>query len=209
MDKIIAIPEELIPSFTNLMRWWCKNKHLVPEHRRRSKGGGSGGSKSVWMEVIRGLVRADVVNEIAGYDFYLLRLVGLDITEIELFSAQEYPVGSIVKAAGWTTWDDSELEIIYRAKLVTGGDGSPNSSEFWEPIDLIVNKPYQYEGHANDDLRNYIPWFPVGSVVPVIKRNINDTDTWFIDAALIYTGPIGNCSICWDEDSNKAITVYR
>jgi len=70
--------------------------------------------------------------------------------------------------------------------------------------EIEVSAPFiTYDGDG--DLRHYIPWFPVGSGVEVIKED----GIWYIKETLIYVGDDEDSSLRWNETDERAMAVWK
>ena len=79
--------------------------------------------------------------------------------------------------------------------------------------DITIDRALGYEGYGEDgeDIRNYAPWFGVGTIVP-IAQHYDETEEalkWFIHASVLFIGEPANRSIDIYESSLRTMAVWK
>jgi len=83
-------------------------------------------------------------------------------------------------------------------------DGSP----------IQIDRAIGYEGYGTNDakdIRNWIPWPPIGSIVQIVEKEDEEAEgkKWFIASpSMIYTGPESQTSIRHNESNGCAEVVW-
>ena len=91
-----------------------------------------------------------------------------------------------------TTCIDYTSQDTYTLEIVSSGE------------EIEVDAPY-VTCNGDGDLRHYMPWFPVGSGVQVIKED----GIWYIKETLIYVGDDEDSSLRWNETDERAMAVWK
>ena len=88
----------------------------------------------------------------------------------------------------------------YGVKLSTE-DGIVSGSE------ITINKVIGAEqyGTGYDDMRNYLPWYPIDAIILITKR---DGD-WHLDMPMVYCGEEEDASLRWNENEKRAMAVFK
>ena len=148
-------------------------------------------------------------TEYLGFDYYTLRLVNS--------SYEDWDAVMIYNE------DDLVLEdnLLYRA-LQTSVGVQPNVATGWETfweLQEEIRIKYAIGGYIADDeierdLRNCVPWFEVGSIVPIIKLNDGSADTYKILQTLQYTGEPNYSSLRYNDNAetqngNRTMAVFK
>lgn len=65
---------------------------------------------------------------------------------------------------------------------------------------IMIDRAIGYEGYGTAearDIRNWVPWWPVGSLVQIIERwdEAAAANKWFLDMQMFYAGPESEASI--------------
>lgn len=84
-------------------------------------------------------------------------------------------------------YDSSSDGYTVRKLILVGQDWQEDTE------DLTVKRALGYEGYSDDeakDIRNWVPWWPVNSIVRIIERwdDVDNQMRWFIAEPMIYTG---------------------
>ena len=84
-------------------------------------------------------------------------------------------------------YDSSSDGYTVRKLILVGQDWQEDTE------DLTVKRALGYEGYSDDeakDIRNWVPWWPVDSIVRIIERwdDVDNVMRWFIAEPMIYTG---------------------
>jgi len=166
-----------------------------------------------WMEIVQAPLYADAESEDYpdGISYYLGRFVDDDYS---LWVQNViYHTGDTIKIV-----DDSitpTLDRAYKALKdhtsypVTKPYFGANWEEYWEVIDvnLYLIGTEEDEGYPNVDVRNYIPWYEIGEIVPVIYKA--DDKKYYIWQTFTRVGEETARSLEWNKDYNRAMAVYR
>lgn len=95
--------------------------------------------------------------------------------------------------------------IVQRATVNEGqwvGDGN----------DIEIVRALGYEGYGTDalDIRNWLPWYPVNSIVRIIQHYdaTAQESVWFIAESMLYGGPEHNSSLRYNEDAQQSEAVW-
>ena len=104
----------------------------------------------------------------------------------------------------------TSIEAGKKSTLATKPNNN-SSNPWWELVPDTVLRGLAREGDSMYccagylDLRNFVPWFQVGDIVPVIQM---DGD-FYIDQTLTFCGSAANCSIRWNETEGRMMAVYK
>jgi len=138
-------------------------------------------------------------------------LIDCDSPETAVRLAEKYKADSVQRTYGsltvWLTPKQAEaiwkepgvlhvvlaserLKDYYLVKRATVSNGQwiPDGSD-----EITVKRALGYEGYSDDeakDIRNWVPWWPVNSIVRIIERwdDVDNQMRWFIAEPMIYTG---------------------
>ena len=85
-------------------------------------------------------------------------------------------------------YDTSKDYYLVKRATVSNGQWIPDGSD-----EITVKRALGYEGYSDDeakDIRNWVPWWPVNSIVRIIERwdGVDNQMRWFIAEPMIYTG---------------------
>lgn len=67
-----------------------------------------------------------------------------------------------------------------------------------DTIPITIDRALGYEGYVDaTDIRNWVPWWPVGSLVQIIERwdEAAAANKWFLNMQMFYAGPESEASI--------------
>jgi len=188
---------------------------MIQKTKAPSFGGGEttpGAAEIIYATVIESLVRANPESESLpnGRSYYTLRLL-TDTTAV--YNAETHYA---LNATALYTPSGAPAASLYKCILVDlpadpaehtyqVGHQPDTSPTYWEKQDEIkVEKAIGKIGTLID-LRSFIPWYPVGQIVPVIEVGI----VWYIDETLIYCGPDDSASLRWNETEGRAFACYK
>ena len=132
--------------------------------------------------------------------------------------------GSTTTTTGETTlWAVIKQGLVYNE---AGGDtytlnlitfDNPSTGGYTEGSEITIDRALGYEGYYNSgadtndlDLRNYVPWYSVGSIVKVLERYdlLAEEEIYFIDLPIAYTGEETIASLRWDSDTGIVQAVW-
>ncbi len=172
---------------------------------------GGGASAMKWAKITRSLMYADPENPIeelqAGVSEYWGRF-------LEAATPDAWAEGTVYEE------DDEVLfnNHIYTKTDIEAGEqatqatkpSSNSSNNWWTIKEDAVLKGLAREGDGAftpslGDLRDYTPWFAVDDIVPVIER---DGD-YYIFQTVTPCGDDAHCSLRWNEESGRAMAVYK
>lgn len=159
-------------------------------------------------EVIGGLKYPDPENEDPdlrmGIDHYICRLFDSEYTEWESGPTISYICGDL----------HLYNNKLYRCLLDHGPPVSvaenPEATEgtLWESQEEVNPIPLAREGDSTDykgDLRNFLPWFEVGDIVPLVERE----GVWYFNLQMFQSGDEENSSLRWGEKARRVMAVYK
>lgn len=135
---------------------------------------------------------------VSTYTCYELPNTGVDYDAYD--AGTEYSDGDIV------VYNDMCWEYI-NATPATGQ--TPAEDAYWSELDTIsITKAIGIEDTIDGetfDLRNCVPWFPVGSRFAYVTiDSVN-----YVYSHLTYAGPDEECSVRWNEDEDRAMAVFK
>ncbi len=91
---------------------------------------------------------------------------------------------------------------------------SVNTSGAWvgDGTNITIDRALGYEGYdANaTDIRNWLPWFKVGSIVRIVSRwDAAEADTiWYLDEPLKYVGGESTSSFRHNSETGHIVAVW-
>jgi hypothetical protein len=95
-------------------------------------------------------------------------------------------------------------KAVESSTTVNGWEGDGN--------DIEIDRALGFEGYPEDakDIRNWNPWYEIGSIVKIVQRFDNETseEKWFLDMPLMYTGPETTASLRHDVTNNHIEAVW-
>gem|GEM_PF-2241186 len=82
-----------------------------------------------------------------------------------------------------------------------------------DTIDIAIDRVLGYEGYPNPaglDIRNYIPWYKVNSIVRIVQQwdVAAGALKWFLDMPLIFAGAETDASLRWNPTDGLAQAVW-
>jgi hypothetical protein len=177
---------------------------------------------------------------LSGQKEYIVLLLG-DDTEIyddgETYDVDDYCIFEIL--ADTSPMIESYAEVGYGYQLkykCKTAVTSPEAFQYtkWELVDDYAEGQWEIDrafswdetslkrvgedsGDTNDiDLRNHIPWFEVGSTIPIKNYTLDDdgssseTTTYHLFAqTFIYVDEAANSSISWNQEDSRAMCIFR
>lgn len=122
-------------------------------------------------------------------------------------------IPSTTSTGGTTTSTASTVwGTVTQALEYDDGAKSYYTLELSDETEVTVRRAIGYQGYADDealDLRNYMPWFVVGSVVPlVLDPSDPSSGEYMLNLCLNYIGPEEECSLRWNEDDERSQAVW-
>jgi len=89
-----------------------------------------------------------------------------------------------------------------------------DSSGVKSGTDITIDRALGYEGYdaAGTDIRNFMPWFEVGSIVPIAKHydSAEDGMKWFINLSMVFIGlPVDRSLDIYEADDRRAMAVWK
>jgi len=153
-------------------------------------------STIIQAKIIQALSYDNAVTQTAGKKYYKLRPIESNYEEWVPFIT--YNKDNHVLEGG----------VLYVAtKTSTGvrpGDTS-GWAEFWSIVEEItVQYSIGNRTRMTHDLRNYIPWFEVNEIVPLISIE----NEYYIFQTLIYTGQPDEASLRYNDDEKRTMAVF-
>ena len=80
-------------------------------------------------------------------------------------------------------------------------------------VNIVIDRAIGYEGHGSDatDIRYFMPWFGVGSRIPISQHYDDDASAmkWFINLAMAFVGKPSDRSIDIEEETTADQSEYR
>ena len=211
MARNYLIGERDYNCIQEIMRWWYRNKNFANKFRQHRYQSGSATASLKLVKVIRSLRYADDTSDpedmpVAGFDDYVCR----DITSSysDWLDSTEYLVDQSV--LGEPEFDLDTKDRLYvciaphTATALTKPDSGANWETVWTRSTEIQPTALAAESETVD-LRDYIPWFAVDDIVPIIQRS----DIWYFDQTLTRVGAANECSLRWNQDDNRAMAVFK
>jgi len=166
LNEVIDVVNALVRKNMDVVQ---KRKTLDEVPRKR--GGGSTFTRITWARVIRPLSYPDPSAEdgsieFTGRSYYICR----DISN----SYTVWAVGQVVAIDDHRTYDD----ILYKAKIAhtTTLETRPDThSGYWEEVEEIkILYAWGYDNTSRGiDLRDCVPWFEKGEIIPLCKRTFS------------------------------------
>lgn len=82
-----------------------------------------------------------------------------------------------------------------------------------DTVDITIDRVLGYEGYespAGIDIRNYVPWYKLNSIVRIVQQWDVTAGAlkWFLDMPMIYCGSETVRTLAWSEDDNVAHAVW-
>jgi hypothetical protein len=182
---------------------------------RAVRSGASGGSTIVWAQIVQSLLYADPASFslAAGRGYYNVRLVGDGTPTYN--PTDHYALNA-------TCIDDDNLK--YQSILVDlpvspatatyqTGHKPSTSPTYWEQIDDIrieyaLGYDYPILG-VTPDMRLFVPWFPVNTIVPVITKVVDSVTRYYINLGMTYGGTDAQSSLRWNQIDGRAMACYK
>ena len=161
--------------------------------------GGSGSGTAAWAVIIEMPSYPDPMasqdsEAYLGRGWYTVRLVGSTLNVWNVATA--YLADAIVVYP-----EDSALS--YKAKRNNLNAVPDTSPDDWEQMEDIRIQ-YAIGAEATDDdtardIRNCVPWFTVGQIIPLVSRTVNSSTRYYIKQTLAFTGEPEDSSIRFDD----------
>ena len=176
-------------------------------------GGGGGGTAStaLFATVIEQPSYADPTaaptsEAFSGRSWYTVRLLGTTFTDWVDNTA--YTAGQSV------VYTDNVLYVCTADHTSSfSSDLIPTNTGLWVKseeirISYVLGNEQELDSTAID-IRNHIPWFRVGEVVPVTTRVVDDVTRYYLNMTLTYGGEALDSSLRWNDEEQKAQAVFK
>jgi hypothetical protein len=188
---------------------WKENGTGTKNALVRFGGGGGGGLTIEWGTVIEMPIYADPASFSlsGGQAYYTVRDIG---STYSVYSSATY-----YALNAQCLWPATPTGLLYNCIKV---DENNNTNQHGHEPDISPTYwQKQSEIHIDNalgadgfDIRLFTPWFTIGSVVPIVNRNVSGVGTrYYIWAAMQYGGTSDQASIRWNATDNRAMACYK
>lgn len=109
-------------------------------------------------------------------------------------------------------------KLLYKANTDIGTPESFQHSK-WDLVTTFAEGQWEIEKaigfdetsakRPSEDMRDMMPWFEVGSTVPIIKYILDEVDYQLFAQTFIYIDESDSSSISWNGDESRAMAVFR
>lgn len=141
----------------------------------------------------------------AGLSYYTLRLLTSSVTAWE--DGEVIDLGSTPLV--YRAYPDEDGELFKALQSMTCGAGNVptphDDNDYWELMDEVrVDHVLGFDEAGAVDMREFIPWLPVGTVTKVVSRQVDEATRYYIDDGFTYIGGSDDKSITWFEQDGRA-----
>ena len=177
----------------------------------RFGGSGGGGSTQEFVTIVETLSypspeSPEATDAYRGRWWYNCRLVGQNPATAWAAGQRYYGLEDIPNRS-YVSLNNIDFRCLaghYPSASDNAPDPSKASNAYWEKVESIrIDKAYGFENPVRD-LRNCVPWFNVGEVVPVVVRD----GIYYFSAGVAYTGEPDSTSLRWLTSPSRVAAVF-